>query len=102
MQIILSPQQREGTLMLQKEGDVLAVNGEMFDFSPMGPGDTLPVAAITSTWFVADVERTTAGELVLTVRLPIGADPTHEQAYPEPLLNVADGPVPLPTDEVQP
>lgn len=96
MDIILSPQRRDDTLTLIKTGDVLNVNGEDFDFSPMGAGDTLPYQAITSQWFVAAVEKDLSGKLTLTVILPNPANYSPEQAFPVPLLDIPDGPVELP------
>lgn len=95
MKIVLSPQRRDDVLVLEKDGDALIVNGERFDFSPIGDGDTLPAIAIFSSFFADRVERV-GGELELTVLLPLPANYSHEQAYPAPLLNVADGLVGLP------
>jgi hypothetical protein len=95
MKIVLSPQRRDDTLELSRSGAVLTVNGEAFDFSQMGAGDTLPAAAIRSSWFTGEVSNI-AGELELTLLLPLPVNFSPEQAFPEPLLNVQDGPVALP------
>jgi hypothetical protein len=95
MKIILVPQRRDDTLKVVKAGDVLTVNGEHFDFSPVGEGDTLPRGAIDSQWFAGDVERID-GELILTVLLPNPLNYSQEQAFPVPLHNVPDGRVFLP------
>lgn len=95
MKINLSPQRRDDTLELSRAGAVLTVNGEAFDFSPMADGDTLPVSAISSPWFAGEVSNI-AGELELTLLLPLPVNFSPEQAFPEPLLNVPDGPVALP------
>lgn len=104
MKIILSPQRRDDTLEVFKNGDVLTVNRENFDLSPVGEGDTLPRGAISSIWFAGDVDRIN-GELVLTLLLPNPWNYSQEQAFPVPLENVPDGlvvfPAPLPeTDDV--
>lgn len=96
MNIFLNPQRRDDTLTLEKQGDVLIINGEAFDFSPMDSGDTLPRSAITSQWIVGDVDRTLDGELNITVTLPNPWNYSPEQAFPEPLMNVENGPVALP------
>lgn len=103
MKILLSPQRRDDTLEVIKNGDVLKVNGKDFDFSPVGEGDTLPRQAIDSLWFVGDIERVN-GELILTLLLPNPRDYSQEQAFPVPLVNVMDGPVvfPGPLSEVAP
>lgn len=95
MKIILSPQRRDDTLEVIKNGDVLTVNGEDFDFSPIGEGDTLPRQAIYSMWFAGDVDRVN-GELTLTLLFPNPWNYSHEQAFPVPLENVPDGPVAFP------
>ncbi|SDR20494.1 hypothetical protein SAMN04490186_3983 [Pseudomonas grimontii] len=97
MRIKLSPDANIApNLSIVKAGETLIVNGDSFDFSPMGNGDTLPVSAITSTWFRADVEKLEDGELVITVALPNGPNASHAQRFPEDLVNVPDGPVVLP------
>jgi len=103
MLINLSPQRRDDTLEVVKAGDVLIVNGETFDFSPIGEGGTLPATAISSIWFFDKVDRID-GQLVLTLFLPLPYNYSHEQAFPVPLESVPDGPVvfpqPLPVDQV--
>ena len=95
MRIILSPQRRDDTLSIFKSGDLLIVNGETLDFSPMGDGDTLPASAISSKWFVDKVDRIN-GELALTVLFPNPWNYSPEQAFPTDLLNVPDGRVDMP------
>ncbi|MFK9081943.1 hypothetical protein [Pseudomonas neuropathica] len=101
MRINLSPQRRDDVLEVVKQGSALVLNGEVFDFSPMAAGDTLPAAAINSEWFDGAVAHV-GGELVVTLILPNPWNYSREQAFPVPLLNVPDGPVvfPLPLLEV--
>lgn len=103
MKINLSPQRRDDAFEVIRAGDVLTINGETFDFSQMADGDTLPATAIDSEWFVGDVHKV-AGELELTLLMPIPANYSPAQAFPAPLLNVSNGavvlPQPLPTPEV--
>lgn len=97
MRIKLSPDANIApNLSIVKAGETLIVNGESFDFSPMGNGDTLPVSAIASAWFRADVEKLEDGELVATIALPNGPNASFAQRFPEDLVNVPDGPVALP------
>lgn len=95
MKINLSPQRRDDVLEVHKNGRVLTVNGEVFDFSPMGDGDTLPASAINSLWFLDKVECV-GGELELTLLFPNPWNYSHEQAFPVPLVNVPDGLVVFP------
>jgi len=95
MKINLIPQGRGDTLQVIKLGDVLTVNGEEFDLSPVGEGDTLPATAIGSFWFRDKVERIN-GELELTFLFPIPSNYSQEQAFPVPLVNIPDGVVAFP------
>lgn len=99
MIIKLSPQRRDDSLAVIKSGDLLNINGEVFDLSPMNDGDTLPRSAIASEWFAADVEKV-SGQLVVTLLFPNPANYSQEQAFPVDLLGVPDGevvfPLPLP------
>lgn len=103
MRVFLSPQRMDKSLDVIRAGEVLTVNGEAFSFKNVGEGDTLPLAAIESTWFAGDVSRVD-GELVLTLILPLPINYSPEQAFPIPLENVSDGrvifPAPLPTPVV--
>lgn len=95
MKINLVPLGRPDALEVIRRGDVLNINGEDFDFSPMGNGDTLPASAISSSWFMDKVERVN-GELEFTLILPLPSNYSQEQAFPVPLENVQDGPVAFP------
>jgi hypothetical protein len=95
MRIYLSPQRSDATLQISRTGNTLTLNGESFDFSLMNEGDTLPASAIKSTWFVGPVDKIN-GDLVLTLLLPLPPNFSPEQAFPEPLINVPDGPITLP------
>lgn len=78
-------------------GDVLTINGESFDFSPLPEGATLPAGAIDSPHFIGPVERID-GELHLTLRFPHGFDASEALRFPEPIHMTSDGPVLFPTD----
>jgi len=99
MKINLSPQVRADSLEVIKDGDKLTINGEPFDFTPIAEGGVLPAAAVDCEFVVGDVCRQ-GGELQLTLLLPIAWDAPVSCAFPQPILNPADGRVPLPTDEV--
>lgn len=94
MIINLSPQVRYDTLTMSVDGDVLTINGEQYDFGPLPEGAELPGDAVDSP-FVAGVVTRVAGELHLTVILPIGDNATEDQTSPKP-VSITSGEVPLP------
>lgn len=96
MIIKLSPQRRYDNLSLNKNGDVLTINGEAFDFSVVPNGATLPKDAITCEFISGDVERDEVGVLTVPIILPLSATPTPEQAFPADIVNPPDGEVILP------
>jgi hypothetical protein len=96
MRISFSPVRRDDTLTVSKSGDVLTINGEAFDLSPLPDGGTLPHDAIACPLLAGDVERID-GEIALTLILPHGPNPPPEVAFPADLVDVADGNVELPT-----
>lgn len=102
MRIKLSPTISDEILTVVKAGQLLTINGELFDFGPMNDGDTLPSSAISSKWFYGGVDKE-SGELTLTLFLPNPWNYSPEQAFPVDLVDVPDGqvvfPQPLPTIE---
>ncbi|POF89352.1 hypothetical protein [Pseudomonas putida] len=100
-EITLNPRNFDQQLTLVREGDVLYLNGEAFDFSPLLEGSTLPASALSSDWFFGDVERVD-GVIRLTLWLPHGANAPESTRFPVPITVNADGPVALPIyDEPQ-
>ncbi|HEJ4559488.1 hypothetical protein [Pseudomonas aeruginosa] len=99
MLITLSPYlplpESDEHLSLSRTGDVLTVNGQSFDFTPLPEGGELPAEAIGSEWFAGPVLRR-AGRLELILRFPLAIDASAAARFPEPLLIEADGPVELP------
>lgn len=98
MDINLIPTRADRAFTLEKRGDVLVVNGEDFDFTPLPEGGLIPREAIESDWFAGDVERI-GGELRLTLLLPHGANAPEETRFPVPVRVVDDGPIALPPFE---
>ena len=90
-----SPQRRDDTLIIVKQGDILTINGIPYDFSKLPNGATLPREAIDCEWIVSDVNRVN-GEIELTILLPHGANASHEARFPEPINITSDGQVVLP------
>ena len=95
MVINFKPQRRDESLSLEKQGDILIVNGVPFDFSPLPDEATLPAEAIGSNWFCGPVDRISE-ELHLTLILPHGPNPSAAAAFPEPITVSANGPVEVP------
>lgn len=100
MQINLSPVRMDEQLTLDREGDVLYVNGEVFDFSQLLEGATLPWGTVLSDWFPGPVARIN-GELHLTIRLPHGPDAPYSTRFPSPITVNEDGPVDLPVYNIE-
>lgn len=80
MQISFSPTRAEGTLSLSVAGDVLTLNGQRFDFSPLQNGDSLPPSAIPSDAVAGAVTRA-SGILSITVTLPHGEDAPEDVRF---------------------
>ena len=95
MIITLSPQRRDDTLIVLKQGDILTINGETLDFTQLQEGATLPKAAVGNPFVVSDVERIDGG-LHLSLLLPYGRGASSAAKFPEPIINPADGELELP------
>lgn len=81
--------------LLLKQGALLTVNSEEFDFGFLADGDTLPSSAIMSEHFCSDVARN--GDVIaLTIRLPHGPNAPESVRFPQPILVEQDGPITLP------
>ena len=99
MRIALSPQVRPGSLNVQRSGDALIINGARLDFAPLPEGAVLPASATNCEFIVGNLTRR-AGQLELTLLLPIAWDASTAAAFPQPIINPPNGRVALPTDEV--
>lgn len=95
MEIKWTPVRRDEALAITKQGDALTINGEVFDFTPLPEGATLPRDAVACDWLASDVERI-SGEIHLTLLLPHGADAPEATRFPQPVAMAGDGPVPVP------
>lgn len=95
MVVKFNPQRRDDALALEKQGDILIVNGVPYDFTSLPEGATLPADAIGSELFCGPVDRVD-GELHLTMILPHGPNPPQAVAFPEPLSITENGPVEVP------
>lgn len=100
MKIVFSPQRRDASLSISKSGDILTVNSEVIDFSVVMEGATLPEDAIDSEWIAGPVERS-KGQLHLSLFLPHGPNPPQAVAFPQPVTVSEDGPIDVPSGELQ-
>ncbi|MBZ9874971.1 hypothetical protein LB542_29500 [Mesorhizobium sp. BR1-1-9] len=98
MRISFSPQRRDDALVLEKTGDGIRINGELFNFNGLADGDTIKRASIPGDWFAGDVTKTD-GEVHIVLTLPHGPNPSQAVAFPEPIVETADGPIAVPHDE---
>lgn len=95
MHITFSPMRHDAVLTLARKGDALVVNGEVFDFSPLPEGSSLPATAIDCPWFAGPVQRID-GVLHLELILPHGMPAPAETLFPAALTVKSDGPIALP------
>ena len=95
MKIYLSPQRRDDTLTVFKQGDILTINGTDYDFTDLPDGGTLPADAVDSEFVIGSLDRVN-GELELTLLLPHGPNASEAARFPEPIIDPADGEVELP------
>ena len=100
MKLTLTPIRRDEDLTAIVSGDTITLNGEMFDFSFMSEGDTLPRDAVSCGWLASDVTRE-GGEIAMTLLLPHGGNAPDETRFPNPAARtVGDGPVSLPPYDI--
>ena len=95
MKIALNPQRRDDVITISKLGDVLTINGVAYDLSVIPDGATLPASAVDCEFITGNIERI-SGVIHISLVLPHGPNPSQEVAFPEPLINPADGVLELP------
>jgi len=102
MKILLIPTRYDLPLALERRGDVLVVNGEEFDFSPLEEGATLPVGSIHSDWFNNGPVSREGGELSIVLIMPHGANAPEESRIAHEITVDQDGPISIPVYDVLP
>lgn len=100
MNLHFTPMRRDEALTLSRSGDMLTINGEVFDFSGIPEGATLPRAAVVCEWLASDIERI-GGTIHLTLILPHGANAPQETLFPQPITVTTDGPITLPAHSIE-
>ncbi|TPK38709.1 hypothetical protein [Mesorhizobium sp. B2-5-3] len=98
MRISFSPQRRDDALVLEKTGDVLTINGEQFNFTGLGDGDTIKAEDVPCEFIVGDVTKAD-GEVHIVLSLPHGPNPSQAVAFPVDIVVTEDGSVVVPHDE---
>lgn len=81
MKINFNPQRDDADLVVSVAGDVITVNGEIFDFSSIPDGASLPSAAVNGGYFSGDISRN-SGEIELTLIFPHKANAATVITYP--------------------
>lgn len=99
MKIKFSPVRLDYDIVINVEGDVIMIEGESFDFSPLNEGDILPASAINSNHFVDNVTREN-GEITVTVVLPHGVNAPYERRFPVD-VDIDFGSVELPEYDIK-
>jgi hypothetical protein len=99
MRIKLIPQRSDAALTLSRDGDVLAINGDNFDFSDLPDGAEIPFGEIPSDFIVGPVRRVD-GNLQITLVMPCNARSPLLATMPADIIDPPDGVLALPTDEV--
>jgi len=95
MKINLSPTRCDEQLTVIVSADILVLNGEVYDFTPLPEGGTLPHDAIDCRWIVGGVTRID-GQIELTLFLPCGPDASEAAEFPQPIIVNTNGLVELP------
>ena len=75
------------------QGSVITINDDVFDFSFMEKGSTMPREFIEKERFAADVECDDDGVINVTLVTPIGPDATQDEIHPAALLGKKYGTV---------
>jgi len=95
MKIKLTPQRRNDDIELIKQGDILFINGESFDFSLLVEGARLPFGSVNCEYIIGDVYRVN-NEIELTLILPYNTTHSEQRKFPKEILIFKDGIVELP------
>jgi len=95
MIIRLSPQRRNETLKLEKDGDAIIINGERFDFHNLEEGARIERGDIESEYICGSVSKI-KGKVHLTVILPHGKNASRERRFPDLIIDPPDGVIDLP------
>jgi len=82
-------------LQVSVQGDVLTINGEDYDLSPLPEGGELPSEAIPGEVFAGPIKRE-GGMIEVALRFPVAPVASEAARFPEPIIVTNDGPVEMP------
>lgn len=95
MIINFSPVRKDGTLKVTKKGDILTINGVVYDFIDFPDGATLSSEAVDCEYITGDIQRIDS-VLNITLILPHGPNPSNAVAFPISLTDPKDGTITIP------
>jgi len=95
MKIRFTPSRMDMQFSGAVDGDVIAVNGQSLDFSPLQDGGELPATAINASWMVGGAYRQD-GEVYLTLICPHGTNAPYETRFPSNDYISVEGVIPFP------
>lgn len=95
--ITLSPIRADFDLHLEREGEILVINGQRIDCTALADGQSIEALGLSCEPLVTDIVAEGAA-LHLTVLLPHGPDAGEAVLFPAPLVLSEDGPAQLPTE----
>ncbi|MDO6732730.1 hypothetical protein Q4577_22140 [Marinovum sp. 2_MG-2023] len=95
MKIEFMPMRHDARPVLKQRGDILFIDGDIFDFTDLPEGAMLPSAAVASEWIVGPVTRKD-GIVCLTIVLPHGPEAPEMTRHPKQLIVQEDGDILLP------
>lgn len=88
---------------IRVQGDTIFIDGEAYDFSPLGLGDKLPTGACTPNPFLEQGFITRgANGVEVTIRLPHAPSAPYERRFMEPIIVTEDGDIELPLYDTPP
>lgn len=92
MRISFSPQRRDDTLSIRRDGDILYIGSDdiAIDLTDLPDGATGEFEEPPSEFIVGPIRRVN-GEIELTLIRPHGPNPSQEDAFPQP-ITLGDGP----------
>lgn len=91
MKIVFWPALDMPALSASVSGEILKINGDEFDFSPISEGMQLPGEAVGSRWFPNLPITRINGELTVTIKLPVSERTAEDVRSPgTPMFVIVD------------